>query len=279
MCTSPAADMTVPGGAAGGAETLIALAERSGGVMLAELSQAELCALRAETASLVCERTSRWWARLGTARRAELGRIALDLLASRGFLRLPPGASAADMYEASQLGSEHLGPELAVILAARTSPRPLVTCQAPGTDDLNWCHPRLFGITSPQRRLRVLACETLTARPAGLHGQPALGTILRYTLMTPERTGQMLTAWAGLVPAGRQRTGPPTVTLIAHSGQAAPGQERQAALAEQRIGIRPGHGAFTITCTDAGAHAGPAVTLNETDTIAELASALTQMAR
>jgi hypothetical protein len=263
--------MTMAAGVAEGAEKLIASAERGGGIMLAELSQAELCALRAETASLVCERTSRWWVRLGPARRKELGRMALDLMASRELLCLPPGASAADMYEAGQLSNEQLGPELAVILAARASPRPLVTCHLPGMSELNWCHPRFFGITSPGRRLRALVSEVLTERPAGLRDRPTLGTIVRYTLMTPERTAQMITSWAGLIPKDQQRNGPPTLTLIAHDGRAAVNQER--------FEIRPGHGTFTVTRNDYGADVAPAVTLNETETITELASALTRMAR
>jgi hypothetical protein len=122
MRSCPAGPVTVAPRVADGAAKLIASAERDGGIRLAELSQAELCALRAETASLVCERTSRWWVRLGAARRQILGRMALDLMATRGFVRPPPGVSAADMYESGQLSNEHLGPELAVILAARTSP-------------------------------------------------------------------------------------------------------------------------------------------------------------
>jgi hypothetical protein len=81
------------------AEALIAAAERDGGAALAELSQAELCVLRAERASLVCERTSRWWARQGEKRREELGGQALELLTARGFLRTPPGASVVELYE------------------------------------------------------------------------------------------------------------------------------------------------------------------------------------
>jgi hypothetical protein len=266
---SPAIDMTMPAGVAEGAEKLLASAEQDGGIMLAELSQAELCALRAETASLVCEQTSRWWVRLGPAGRERLGRMALELMASRGFLRLAPGASAADIYERNELTNEDLGPELAVILAARTSPRPLVTCRVPGMDDLNWCHPRFFGITSPEHRLRALVCEVLTEHPAGLHGRPTLGTILRYTLMTPERTAKMITSWAAVIPQGRRRNGPPTVTVIAHGGQAA--------LDQERFEIRPEHGTFTVTRTVP--QVDPAVILNETETITELASALTRMAR
>jgi hypothetical protein len=260
----------MPAGVAEGAEKLIATAERTGGVMLAELSQAELCALRAETVSLVCERTTRWWAQLGTARREELGRMALDLMATRGFLRLPPGASAADMYERNQLTNENLGPELAVILAARTSPRPLVTCQVPGMDDLNWCHPRFFGITSSEHRLRALVCEILTERPAGLHGRPTLGTTLRYTLMNPEQTAKMITSWAGVIPQGRRRNRWPTITLIACSGQNA--------LRRESLQVRPDRGTFVMTTNDPDKAASPAVTLDEIGVIMELASALTRMA-
>jgi hypothetical protein len=263
--------MTVPTWDADAPERLIASAERTGGIMLAELSQAELCALRAETASLVCERTSRWWARLGDSKREELGGMALELMVTRGFLRTPPGASAVQMYESDQLTNEHLGPELAIILAARTSPRPLVTCHVPGQDTLAWCHPRFFGITGPAGELRVLLCEVLTEEPAGLHGRPALGTILRYTLMTPERTAQMITSWAGLMPGGMRRGGPPTATLFAHGDQAA--------LEQERFQIRPGRGTFTVTQMGPDGQSGLPATLDEARTIMELTSALTRMAR
>lgn len=263
--------MTMPGSAAQEAERLIASAERDGGITLADLSQAELCALRAETSSLVCERTCQWWVRLGGARRERLGRAALDLMAARRLLRLPPGASAADLYESGQLTNEQLAPELAIILAARTSPRPLVACRVPGQDDLNWCHPRFFGITSSGRSLRVLLCEVLTGKPAGLHGQPALGTILRYTLMTPERTARMITSWARLFPDGDQRSGPPAVTLLAHG-------ERQL-LGQERFQIRPRDRAFTLTRTGPDGQADLAFTLDETGTIMELTSALHRMAQ
>jgi hypothetical protein len=263
--------MTMPGGVAEGAERLIASAERDGGIKLGELAQAELCALRGETASLVCERTCQWWVRLGGTRRERLGRMALDLMAARGLLRLPPGASAADMYESGQLTNEHLAPELAIILAARTSPKPLVASRVPGQDDLNWCHPRFFGITSPGRNLRALLCEVLTDKPAGLRGQPTLGTILRYTLMTPDRTAQMITSWARLFPDGEQRGGPPTVTLLAHG-------ERQI-LNQERFQIRPGYQTFTLIRTGLGGLADVAFTLDETGTIMELTSALLRMAQ
>jgi hypothetical protein len=267
----PAVDMRMPGGIAEEAERLIASAERDGGIKLADLSQAELCALRAETTSLVCERTCQWWVRLGRARRERLGRTALDLMAARRLLRLPPGASAADLYESGQLTNEQLAPELAIILAARTSPRPLVACRVPGQDDLNWCHPRFFGITSPGRSLRALLCEVLTGKPAGLHRQPTLGTILRYTLMTPDRTARMITSWAQLFPDGQQRGGQPAVTLLAH-------RERQM-LDQERLQIRSRDSALTLTRTGPDGRPDLAFTLDETGTIMELTSALHRMAQ
>jgi hypothetical protein len=269
--SSAAIDMTMTAGVAEGAEKLIASAERHGGIMLAELSQAELCALRAETLSLVCERTTRWWVRLGTGKRRELGQLALELMAIRGVLRLPPGASAIDMYEAGQLSNEHLAPQLAIILAARTSPRPLVSCQVPGMDELNWCHPRFFGITTAGHRLRVLVCEVLTEHPAGLQGQPALGTILRYTLITPERTAKMIASWARAVAAGRQPGSLPAVTLLAHG-------DGQGTLDQERFQIEPGHGIFVVTRSGPDGRADPPVMLDEAGTIMELASALSRMA-
>jgi hypothetical protein len=258
--------MTIARGVAEGADKLIALAERSGGIMLAELSQAELCTLRGETTSLVCERTMRWWAGLPADERHELGHVAFGLMASRGLLHLPPPSSAVEIAEWGRLFS----PELAVLLAARTSPRPLAVCQVPGMDELGWCHPRFFGITSPERMLRVLMCEVLTEHPAGLHGQPTMGTILRYTLMTPERTAQMITSWATLIPESQRRNAPPTVTVVAHGGENA--------LSKASIAVRPDHGRFIVTRMRPGRPDDRAMALDEAGTIRELASELKRMA-
>jgi hypothetical protein len=271
MRSSATTDLTMPAEVAEGAERLITSAERDGGIMLAELSQAELCALRAEIASMVCERTCRWWVRLGAARRQQLGRMALELMVTRGFLHPPPGTDAAEMYESGQLTNEHLAPELAIILAARTSPRPLVACQVPGLDASSWCHPRFFGITGPGRELRALLCEVLTSKPAGLRGQPVFGTILRYTLMTPGRTARMITSWAGLFADGAAHGGPPTVTLLAHGDAGM--------LDQEHFQIRPESGIFTVTRTGPDGRPGEAVTLDETGTIMEMTAALTRMAQ
>jgi hypothetical protein len=175
------------------------------------------------------------------------------------------------MYESGQLSNEHLGPELAVILAARTSPRPLVTCQVPGMNDLNWCHPRFFGITSPAHRLRALVCEVLTGHPTCLGGRPTLGTILRYSLMTPERTARMITSWAGLIPARNQRRGKlPTVTVISHGGQNTLNQER--------FEIRSDRGTLVVTRSGHYRTGDQAMTLDEAGAISELASELKRMA-
>jgi hypothetical protein len=253
------------------AEKLIASAERSGGIKLAELSQAELCVLRAETASLVCEQTARWWARLGERRRELVGGLALDFLVWRGALHLPEGANPVQMYEDNQLTNEHLGPELAVILAARRGPRPLAVCQVPGWDELAWCHPRFFSITGPDGRLRVLVCEVLSGQPAALHGEPVFGNTLRYTLLTPEKAAKMITSWAKAIPRRRRRKGSPTATLVSHADGAG--------LHEEQFAIQPGSDTFLVTRTDSYGQTAPAVTLDEAGTIAELAAALNRMAR
>jgi hypothetical protein len=175
------------------------------------------------------------------------------------------------MYEAGQLTSEHLAPELALILAAWRSPRPLAACQVPGLGAYAWCHPRFFGITSADRDLRVLLCELLTNDPAGLEGQPTLGTVLRYLLFTPGKAAQMITSWARLIPENGQGRTVPTVTVLAHGQQAQPVQER--------FEIQPGSDAFNVTRIDPVGEGDPEVTLDETSTVTYLASALTRMAR
>jgi hypothetical protein len=110
----------------------------------------------------------------------------------------------------------------------------------------------------------------LTENPAGLRGQPTLGTILRYTLMTPERTAQMITSWAALIPESQQRSSPPTVTLVAYRGQDA--------LSHLSIGVRPDHGKVTVTHMRSDSTADVAIDLDEAGAVSELASELKRMA-
>jgi hypothetical protein len=118
--------------------------------------------------------------------------------------------------------------------------------------------------------LRVLMCEVLTEHPAGLHGQPTLGRILRYTLMTPERTAQMITSWAGVIPKGRRRrNGPPTVTVFVYGSQGTRNQEA--------FQIQPDHGIFVVTRSGPDRRSDPPMT-DEAQAISELASELKRMA-
>jgi hypothetical protein len=118
---------------------------------------------------------------------------------------------------------------------------------------------------------RALLCEALTSRPASLRGKPVLGIILRYSLMTPEKTARMITSWAGLFPDGKEHGGPPTVTLLAHGDAGM--------LDQEHFQIRPESGIFTLTRTGPDGQPGLGVTLDETGTIMELTAALTRMAQ
>lgn len=111
----------------------------------------------------------------------------------------------------------------------------------------------------------------LTDKPAGLHGQPTLGAILRYTLMTPGTTARMITSWAGLFPEGQGRAGPPTVTLLAHGDRDM--------LDQERFQILPGDGILTMTYAGPDGRVGRAITLDETGTTMELTAALIRIAQ
>lgn len=164
-------------------DALAFAAERDGPVDLPLLTQAELCALGAACQSLICERTWAWWTGLADSQREDLTAKSLDILALRKLLS-PAGNSSAAAPS----------PKLGLILAARTHPQVIVTCQVPGSDAA--FEPRFFGITSQRGGLRALVRETLTADAPGPGGRADFGTVLRYTLMTPYDAADAMTAWA-----------------------------------------------------------------------------------
>jgi hypothetical protein len=69
---------------------------------------------------------------------------------------------------------------------------------------------------------------------------------------------------------GQRRSGPPTVTLVAHGGQNT--------LSKASMGVRPDHGRFIVTRMHREGTADLAMPLDEAQAISELASELKRMA-
>jgi hypothetical protein len=164
-------------------DSLAATAERDGCAQLPALTQADLCALGAADKALLCGRTWDWWLGLGERGRAETTARSLSFLAFRELLMPARGRLPAVPV-----------PELGLILAARSSPEPLVTCQVPGLYAAR--NPRFFGLTERGAGLRVLVCELLTDTPSGPGDSAEFGTVLSYGLVTPAHAAKMLAAWA-----------------------------------------------------------------------------------
>jgi hypothetical protein len=165
-------------------DALTATAERDGKAPLPALTQADLCALGAAEKALLCQPTWDWWLSLGERGREETAANSLSLLAFRELLMPARGRAPAVPV-----------PELGLILAARSDPAPLVTCQLPGQDATS--NPRFFGMTQRSTGLRVLVCELLTDDPAGGPGNDAgFGNAIIYSLVTPGYAATMLATWA-----------------------------------------------------------------------------------
>ena len=164
-------------------DALAAAAERDGETPLPLLTQADLCALGAAGKTLVCARTWTWWTGLSSTEREALAAKSLEVLVLRGLITPASGKAPAVPV-----------PELGLILGARANARLVVTCQVPGEDTA--FEPRFFGITQQDAGLRAVVRETLTPDAPGPGGQADLGTILRYTLMTPAHAATTMTAWA-----------------------------------------------------------------------------------
>jgi len=189
-----------------GAETIDALAataERDGTAPLPALTQADLCALGAAGKALLCQPTWDWWQSLGKRGRQQMAAKSLDFLSFRELLMPARGRVPAVPV-----------PELGLILAARSSPEPLVTCQVPGLDATR--NPRFFGMTQQGRGLRVLVCELLTSTPSGPGDSAEFGTILSYAVVTPAYAAKMLTTWARIT-SDYAPGEPPEVDIYARS--------------------------------------------------------------
>jgi hypothetical protein len=189
-----------------------ALAERDGSAPLPALTQADLCALGAAEKALLCRRTWDWWLGLGERGRAEMAAKSLELLAFRELLM--PGRGSVPAVPVPVLG---------MILAARSSPEPLVTCQVPGLDAAR--NPRFFGMTQQGTGLRALVCELLTDTPSGPGDSAELGTILSYALVTPAWAAKMLAAWARIA-GDFAASQPPAIDIFARDSGGRLGRDR-----------------------------------------------------
>lgn len=193
-------------------DEITAVVERDGAATLPALTQAELCALGAADKSLVCKRTWEWWTGFRDAEREDLAARALGLLAHRGLV-VPASGEVPGVPV----------PELGLILAARTQPEPVVTCQIPGKDAA--FEPRFFGMTEEGAGLRVLVCEILTSKPSGPGERADFGTMLSYALVTPGRTAQIICAWARAA-ARREAAAKPAVNMFGHGVEGQPYADR-----------------------------------------------------
>lgn len=206
-------------------EALASAAERDGSVELPVLTQADLCALGAAHQSLICERTWNWWTDLDRDQQAGLTAKSLEILALRGLV--VPSAGRIPAVPS---------PELGLILAARTRPQIVVICQVSGQDAA--FEPRFFGITAQQGGLRALVRETLTTDAPSPGGRADLGTILRYTLMTPLSAADAVASWA------RRRGAVPTADVFGHG--------ETGLLSLDRFEIRPAGDLYDVRCPAGG---------------------------
>jgi hypothetical protein len=215
MTSQPGADVI---------DALAAAAEQDGTAPLPALTQADLCALGAADKALLCQPTWDWWLSLGDHGRQQTAAKALDFLAYRQLL-MPARARVPAVPV----------PELGLILAARSAPEPLVTCQVPGLDATR--NPRFFGLTQQGRGLRALVCELLTATPSGPGDSTELGTILSYALVTPAHAATMLVTWARIT-SDFAADEPPEVDIYA--------RDAEGRLALARHQIRQDGGLFDV---------------------------------
>jgi hypothetical protein len=157
-----------------------------------------------------------------------------------------------------------------MIVAARTAPRPLVTCQLPGRDA--GYQPRFFGMTQRRRGLRALVCELLTGRPSGPGGRPEFGTMIRYALVSPAKAGSMLASWAQTVsPPGSPGGEPPTVDIFSH--------DQQQRLRRDRFRLRPNGSAFEVTHTGQDGEPDPPLRFDRMGLAQQLTTAITRAAQ
>lgn len=250
------------------ARQLVAAAERSGGVTLPALSEAELYAAGAAGQSLIDDDSWSRWMSLSDDQRSLLTEIGLDLLSARGLLG-PQDSAGPDDAEQAQRPAR---PGLAMILTARARPSLIVACQLPGR---SFAHePRMYGIAEQDRGLRVLVLEHLTSKRAD-PVRNALGRTIEYFLISPAKAAEMLATWARapVSPAGLRRERPPRVVDIYR------GRDRAAGgLARERIQVRSGRDGLQVELSSQSGPAGPAVTCDQAGLADLMTSALLRMA-
>ncbi len=173
------------------ARRLIAQAQTEA-VDLVVLSALELCVLGGPGHPLFDEPVAQAWGYLGQGRRRKVMGEVTDGLVERGLL-LGDGAPSAKRDG----GVTHaLKPELGLVLAARTRPSSIVVADAV-LPDLR--APRFFALGDQSEPVRAVVVEEPTTLPEDAAGRfphirklGPLGWLYRYTLLSRERTAEIL---------------------------------------------------------------------------------------
>jgi hypothetical protein len=169
------------------AERLLEQATGDGIAKLPVLSAAELWVLCGDQQVLADEAEVQWWTTMPQADREKYATSMVDFLIHRQLIRRPddPGSTKLPMTA-----------ELAMIVAARQMPAVVVVCtKAGGVADQA---PRMYGLAETGQSPRAVVSEVVF--PAK---QPAFGPMHHFSLVSPERAGQILAKWA----AAQEKTG------------------------------------------------------------------------
>jgi hypothetical protein len=162
------------------AERLLAQVAGDGIAKLPVLSAAELWVLCGDQQVLADEAEARWWAALPEADREKYGTAMVDFLIHRELIRHPvePGLTKLPMT-----------PGLAMIVAARQLPAVVAVCTK--ADGSAAQAPRMYGLAQTGQAPRALVSEVVFPPK-----EEAFGPMHHFSLVSPERAGTILAAWA-----------------------------------------------------------------------------------
>jgi hypothetical protein len=171
------------------AEQLLAQAAE-GAVALPWLTAAEVWVLCGTDQVVADEQETRWWNGLGRQRQQNLATAVAHFLAHRELVRPADGESAA-----GQRAPMPMTPALAVIVAARRYPAVVAvgTREDGSTNGTPW----MYGLASAEGPLRSVVAEYASKQTT------EFGPVHRFTLFSPERSGQFLARWATEAPVSR----------------------------------------------------------------------------
>jgi hypothetical protein len=185
-------------------------------VELTALSMLDLCALGAPSQVLFHPAVAKLWLSRSQEARDKMAQDMLASLAERGLLFGSPDSSLAPGVR-----QYRFHPTLGIIMAARSRPSFVVTCEVEKHPNMR--EPSFFALGDQNSPVRAIVVEWPRPAPEGrakaLARMGPFGWLSSYALLTRARAASGLAEWA-MLPTPKPRIGKPparTITMFRHN--------------------------------------------------------------